>query len=75
MRSEKRKHAEVLQPDVLATDGINQIPCGPTGDDAECACGCSGYDERCQYWVECEDAGMEVDETHTCCKVQRTTHT
>lgn len=26
------------------------VPCGATGDDAECACGCTAYEDACPRW-------------------------
>lgn len=45
------------------------VKCGSTVDEAECACGCSGYDERCDVWTEAYVTRGEVPEWHTCCKV------
>jgi hypothetical protein len=44
-------------------------PCGPTGDDMFCACGCGGDDSRCSYWIRCAAYNQEVIDAHTCCKV------
>jgi hypothetical protein len=43
--------------------------CGPTGDDAECACGCSGYDERCDYYIAVYEAGLALHPEHRCCRI------
>lgn len=34
-------------PSGLCRDQVHVLPCGPTHDQAECACGCTGYDEYC----------------------------
>jgi hypothetical protein len=36
-------------------------PCGPTADPAYCACGCTGFDERCGTYTSChpDDEGIE----------------
>lgn len=45
-------------------------PCGPTENDIECACGCSGDDQRCgQYMMYIHYRTTQVPETHTCCKI------
>jgi hypothetical protein len=36
-------------------EGPHVKPCGPTGDDCFCACGCSGLDERCWVPYEVDD--------------------
>lgn len=45
-------------------------PCGRTPDPMECACGCTGHDERCAYYLAVysftED---QVRPEHTCCKI------
>lgn len=45
-----------------------QIPCGPTGEDIFCACGCGGDDSRCDYWIHCYENRVPVADDHTCCK-------
>ena len=47
------------------------IPCGPTGDDMVCACGCGGDDARCAVWQFAYDTAHEVPESHRCCKTGR----
>lgn len=43
--------------------------CGLTNDPAECACGCSGYDDRCPLYLRHYNGTTQVPESHTCCKV------
>ncbi len=44
--------------------------CGPTGDDAQCACGCNGYDDRCEYYMAVYEYTTEqVAANHTCCRI------
>ena len=49
----------------------SRIPCGllAPGYEDECLCGCTAYEERCEYWVAQSTAGKEVDAAHTCCTV------
>lgn len=44
-------------------------PCGPTNDEAVCACGCSGYDERCDYYMDVYLVGGSLDPEHRCCRI------
>lgn len=44
----------------------DQVPCGPTDDEAVCACGCSGYDERCDFYMWHYDAMKRTPPSHTC---------
>lgn len=45
-------------------------PCGPTGDEVECACGCSGYDDRCPYWgAVYKFTQDQVCPEHRCCQI------
>lgn len=50
---------------------LDQIPCGPTGDDMFCACGCGGDDTRCNYWIRQYQLGEQVNDAHTCCRIRR----
>ncbi len=44
--------------------------CGPTDDEAVCACGCSGYDERCSYYYNVYELTTEqVGPQHRCCEI------
>lgn len=48
------------------------IPCGDTEDSAVCACGCSGYDERCALYLHYYNLGVgagQVPESHRCCRI------
>jgi hypothetical protein len=44
-------------------------PCGPTGDEAECNCGCSGYDDRCRYYTWVYENMTGQVKMHYCCKI------
>lgn len=60
----------VVQPADAVVSEIQQteeIPCGPTDDEAVCACGCSGYDERCQLYLRHYRGTTQVPASHTCC--------
>jgi len=46
-----------------------QTPCGDTDDVAVCACGCSGYDERCVLYLKHYHGTTQVPESHVCCKI------
>lgn len=46
-----------------------QTACGETEDSAECACGCSGYDDRCPLYLKHYNRGTQVPESHGCCKI------
>lgn len=46
---------------------VERVPCGPTGDEAVCACGCSGYDERCDYYMARYTRTVPIEPEHTCC--------
>jgi hypothetical protein len=47
-----------------------RVPCGPTPDEAECACGCSGYDDRCAYYIHMyEQTDRQVVTQHSCCSI------
>lgn len=59
--------------DSPSNNAVVQVPCGPTGDDMYCACGCGGDDTRCDYWTQQYELLQEVDPSHTCCKVFYTT--
>lgn len=41
--------------------------CGPTEDEAVCACGCSGYDERCALYLHHYHGTTQVPAAHSCC--------
>lgn len=56
------KHREPLHTSVVLPRA-----CGPTNDVAECACGCSGYDDRCALYLEHYNNGTQVPESHGCC--------
>jgi hypothetical protein len=43
-----------------------RTPCGPTLDPAECACGCSGYDDACDYYVWAYHHWKRTVPEHTC---------
>lgn len=58
-----------LAEQVLKGMSMDAIACNPTEDDAQCRCGCNGYDERCDIWIKAYNQGSEVPDTHTCCKV------
>ncbi len=45
-----------------------RIPCGPTLDETECACGCTAHDERCAYWIWAENHWKTTVPEHTCCR-------
>lgn len=46
---------------------VERVPCGPTYDEAICACGCSGYDERCDYYIAQYNRTLPITPEHTCC--------
>lgn len=48
-----------------------RIPCGPTGDEQFCACGCGGDDSRCDYWIHQYQISEELDPRHVCCRIGR----
>ena len=43
--------------------------CGSTEDEAVCACGCSGYDERCPLYLHHYHGITQVPTSHICCKI------
>jgi hypothetical protein len=43
--------------------------CGPTDDESVCACGCSGYDERCPLYLRHYHGIDQVPASHVCCKI------
>lgn len=62
---------EVMARAARSVVSKERVPCGPTGDETFCACGCGGDDSRCDYWLDMNELGSEVDDEHTCCKVLR----
>lgn len=56
-------------PNCFICKSIAANACGPTEDDAVCACGCSGYDERCAVYLKHYGHITQVPESHTCCKI------
>lgn len=53
---------------VIPKTEVTRIPCGPTGDEMFCACGCGGDDSRCDYWCKQYQQKKEVCDEHRCCK-------
>lgn len=48
----------------------NNNPCGPTNDECFCACGCSGVEDRCAYYLAVYSFSEEqVRAEHVCCKI------
>lgn len=69
------KHREPLHqtehkelPTNLSADGEHTF-CGPTDDEAVCACGCSGYDERCPLYLKHYHGTTQVPTSHVCCRI------
>lgn len=50
-------------------DHVVHTFCGFTLDEAVCACGCSGYDDRCPLYLKHYHGITQVPESHTCCKI------
>lgn len=45
---------------------VERVPCGPTDDEAVCACGCSGHDEWCDYYIAQWRRTLPISPEHTC---------
>ena len=43
--------------------------CGDTPDEAECRCGCTGYDERCAYYMFVYEMTDSQVRMHRCCQI------
>lgn len=43
--------------------------CGPTDDDAVCLCGCTGYDDRCAYFMYAYEQTDSQVKMHYCCSI------
>jgi hypothetical protein len=43
--------------------------CGPTDAEDICACGCTGFDERCSLYLKHYVEDTQVPVFHTCCKI------
>lgn len=43
--------------------------CGPTEDSAVCRCGCSGYDDRCPYYIHVYENLPTQVKMHYCCQI------
>lgn len=62
---------EVIEGQVPRMNHLNENnPCGPTDDNAICKCGCTGYDERCAYYIATYAfTDQQVRPEHTCCQI------
>lgn len=61
------KESRKMYTSVVKEVGVKA--CGETEDVAVCACGCSGYDERCPLYLKHYNQGTQVPVSHTCCKI------
>lgn len=68
----REQYGFIVQPaDAVVSEiqPVEQTFCGPTDDEAVCACGCSGYDERCPLYLKHLHGTTQVPESHNCCVI------
>lgn len=46
--------------------------CGDTGDEYECACGCSAFDELCDWerYIDKGEPPISIQQTRSICKAE-----